>query len=353
MSALRLHGVCKSFAGSAVLDGVTLDVPEGGVTAILGPSGCGKTTLLRLVAGFLRVDGGSIDIGGKQVSGPSAHVPPEARRQGYLAQEGALFPHLTVAQNIAFGLPRRDRRDARRLSALLGLVSLDGALAGRYPDELSGGQQQRVALARTLAPAPRLVLLDEPFSALDASLRTETRGMVATALAAADVTTVLVTHDQGEALSFADRVAVMRSGRLAQVGEPQQVYDDPADLPTADFLGDTCTIRGVVRGGVAHGPLGDIEVRYPPGGGEFDGPALLMLRPEQLRIRPVPDGRPGPSAVVRAVEYFGHDCVVTADLPGDPPTTVTSRVLGGDRVPPGTPVRVTVSGTALAYPVPR
>ncbi len=382
MSALEVVGVTKSFGTARVLRGVTLTVPSGGITAILGPSGCGKTTLLRLIAGFLRPDGGIIEIDGEPVSGPGRQVPPERRRLGYLAQEGALFPHLTVAQNVAFGLPRRARRDAGRVRELLELVSLDPALVDRYPHELSGGQQQRVALARTLAPEPRLVLLDEPFSALDASLRAETRSLVAAALAKTGVTALLVTHDQAEALSFADQIAIMRAGMLAQVGEPRQVYDEPVDLSTAEFIGDTCTVAGVVAGDRAYGPLGDIAVRYPAGSTAFDGPAMLMLRPEQLLIRrrrPDPadgadgadradradvtdrvDGGDGVRAVVSSVEYFGHDCVVTALLPGDaklpgdatlPGTSVTCRLLGGEEVTPGTAVAISVSGPALAYPM--
>ena len=352
--ALSVADVHKSFGQAAVLRGVTLAVPERGVTAILGPSGCGKTTLLRLVAGFLRPDAGVIRIGGRPVSGPSGHLPPEDRRLGYLAQEGALFPQLSVAQNIVFGLPRRHRRDGTRLHRLLELVSLEPAVAKRFPHELSGGQQQRVALARTLAPQPRLVLLDEPFSALDASLRAETRSVVAAALAAADVTTLLVTHDQAEALSFADQIAVMRSGVLAQVGEPREVYDNPIDLPTAEFIGDTCTVPGIVAGSAAHGPLGDLPVRYPTGVQRFDGPATLMLRPEQLQIRTVSaDGAGSVRAVVSSVEYFGHDCVVTAELPGHPltpGTTVTCRLLGAPRMTTGSTVAIWVTGAAIAYP---
>jgi len=289
------------------------------------------------------------------VSGPSRHVPPEARRLGYLAQEGALFPHLTVAENIAFGLPRRARRDTARLHRLLELVSLDTALVGRYPHELSGGQQQRVALARTLAPEPKLILLDEPFSALDASLRAETRALVAAALAATEVTTLLVTHDQEEALSFADQIAIMRGGALAQVGRPREVYDQPVDLPTAEFIGDTCTVPGVVQRNVARCALGVIDVRRTRGRVVPDGPALLMLRPEQIQLHPRSvAAHDGSGAVVSSVEYFGHDCVVTAALPGAldaPATTVTCRLLAGEHLEPGTNITISVSGPAMAYPV--
>ena len=355
MSTLTVTDIRKSFSGVPVLRGVSLQATSGGITAVLGPSGCGKTTLLRLVAGFIRPDEGSIEIGGQEVSGPSRHVPPEARRLGYLAQEGALFPHLTVAENIAFGLPRRARRDTARLHRLLELVSLDTALVGRYPHELSGGQQQRVALARTLAPEPKLILLDEPFSALDASLRAETRALVAAALAATEVTTLLVTHDQEEALSFADQIAIMRGGALAQVGRPREVYDQPIDLPTAEFICDTCTVPGVVRQDTARCALGVIDVRRTPGRAMPDGPALLMLRPEQIQLHPRPAaGDDRSRAVVSSVEYFGHDCVVTAALPGAldaPATTVTCRLLAGEHLEPGTNITVSVSGPAMAYPV--
>ncbi|HEY5116257.1 MAG TPA: ABC transporter ATP-binding protein [Nakamurella sp.] len=354
MSTLTVTDIRKSFSGVAVLRGVSLEATSGGITAVLGPSGCGKTTLLRLVAGFIRPDAGTIQIGGQVVSGPSRQVPPEARRLGYLAQEGALFPHLTVAENIAFGLPRKARRDTTRLHRLLELVSLDAGLLERYPHELSGGQQQRVALARTLAPEPKLILLDEPFSALDASLRAETRALVAAALAATEVTTLLVTHDQEEALSFADQIAIMRGGALAQVGRPREVYDRPVDLPTAEFIGDTCTVPGVVERDVAHCALGVIEVRRSPGHAVPDGPALLMLRPEQIQLHPRPAADDGSVGVVSSVEYFGHDCVVTAALPGAldaPATTVTCRLLAGEHLEPGMKITISVSGAAMAYPV--
>ena len=355
MTSLTVTEIRKSFAGMPVLRGVSLDTVDGGITAVLGPSGCGKTTLLRLIAGFIRPDGGSITIGAREVSGAGRHVPPEDRRLGYLAQEGALFPHLTVAQNIAFGLPRRARRDRHRLGELLDLVSLPTSLVDRYPHELSGGQQQRVALARTLAPQPTLILLDEPFSALDASLRAETRALVAGALAATKVTTLLVTHDQEEALSFADRIAIMRTGTLAQVGPPRAVYDEPVDLVTAEFIGDTCSVPGIVNGDQAHCALGDIPVRRPAGRSAPDGPAMLMLRPEQLQIRVRPPAGPdAAAAIVSSVEYFGHDCVVIAHLPGagpTPPTTVTCRLLAGEHLEPGTRIAISVWGPAMAYPI--
>jgi len=222
----------------------------------------------------------------------------------------------------------------------------------RYPHELSGGQQQRVALARTLAPAPRLVLLDEPFSALDASLRAETRTLVAGALAASDVTTLLVTHDQAEALSFADQIAVLRSGRLAQVGSPQQVYDNPADLPTAKFVGDTCTLTGTVTGTTAETPLGTIPIRHALHSIKSDGPATLMLRPEQLLLRPGHTPGTGTPGVVDTVEYFGHDCVVTVAILQDlqtPGTTLTCRSMGAGHLRPGSLVLISATGTAIAY----
>src|SRR4051812_7811614 len=213
MSSLTVTAVTKSYGATPVLTGVDLHVPEGSFTALLGPSGCGKTTLLRLVAGFDDPDRGTVGVGGRRVAGAGRSVPARRRHIGFVPQEGGLFPHLSVAGNVTFGLPRRQRRDAGRVRELLDLVGLDPALATRAPHQLSGGQQQRVALARALAPQPSLVLLDEPFSSLDASLRDEARRAVAAALRAAGATAVLVTHDQAEALSTADQVAVLRGGR--------------------------------------------------------------------------------------------------------------------------------------------
>ena len=277
MSSLTVTGVTKSHGGTPVLTGVDLHVPEGSFTALLGPSGCGKTTLLRLVAGFDDPDAGTVEVGGRTVAGPGVSVAARRRRIGFVPQEGGLFPHLSVAGNVAFGLPRRQRRDAGRVASLLELVGLDAALAERSPHQLSGGQQQRVALARALAPAPSLVLLDEPFSSLDASLREETRQAVADALTAAGATAVLVTHDQAEALSMADQVAVLRDGRLVQLTDPQTLYRSPQDLDVATFVGEAVVLGADLREGTAHCALGTVPVDGP----HADGPARVLLRPEQ------------------------------------------------------------------------
>ena len=210
MSALSVTGVTKGFGAAPVLDGLDLTVPSGELVSVLGPSGCGKTTLLRLVAGFMRPDAGGIELDGQPVAGGGHWVPAPKRHIGYVAQEGALFPHLDVAANVGFGLPRAERRARARTRELLALVELGTELLDRYPHQLSGGQQQRVALARALARRPSLVLLDEPFAALDAQLRLQTGAAITHALRAAEATAILVTHDQSEALSLTDTVAVMR-----------------------------------------------------------------------------------------------------------------------------------------------
>ena len=244
---LEVRGLAKSFNDNVVLDHIDLQLEQGSTTVVVGSSGCGKTTLLRLVAGFETPDAGTITIGGRQVASKQSAVAPHRRSVGYVAQDGALFPHLTVEQNIAYGLRGVSRTKARtRVRELLETVSLDGSFASRRPHELSGGQQQRVALARALALSPVLMLLDEPFSALDTGLRASTRKAVARVLTDAGVTTLLVTHDQEEALSIADQVAVMRDGQFTQVGSPQHVYRKPNDRFTAEFLGDCIALPCVV-----------------------------------------------------------------------------------------------------------
>jgi iron(III) transport system ATP-binding protein len=314
-SILDVKGLAKSFHGNTVLHDIDLDLPAGTTTAVVGSSGCGKTTLLRLIAGFETPDGGTITIAGRQVASPDSAVAPHRRGVGYVAQDGALFPHLTVGQNIAYGLRGTARSEVRtRVAELLETVSLEASYASRRPHQLSGGQQQRVALARALARHPVLMLLDEPFSALDTGLRASTRKAVAGLLTAAGVTTLLVTHDQEEALSIADQVAVMRDGRFTQVGSPQQVYQQPTDRFTAEFLGDCISLPCTVASGVADCTLGRIPVQ----GSAAEGPATLVLRPEQLVATVVSDSerRVGVGTVI-ATEFLGHDVLLTIDLAGD------------------------------------
>lgn len=322
---LDIRGLAKSFNGHTVLDHIDLSVAAGSTTAVIGSSGCGKTTLLRLVAGFETPDAGTITISGRQVCGPERCIAPHRRSVGYVAQDGALFPHLTVGQNIAYGLPgsARSRQVRKRVSELLETVSLDVSYASRRPHQLSGGQQQRVALARALARKPFLMLLDEPFSALDTGLRASTRKAVARLLADAGVTTLLVTHDQEEALSVADQIAVMRDGRFTQVGAPQDVYRQPSDRFTAEFLGDCIVLPCTVAAGVAECALGRVSVQTSVD----DGPATLALRPEQLVATVVSDTAAhvssnereahGGVGTVIGSEFLGHDVLLTIDPAGD------------------------------------
>ena len=307
MSAVIVRGLAKSYGHQAVLRGLDLDVPEGSITAVLGSSGCGKSTLLRIVAGFIRPDAGTVTIGDREVDGPSGRVAAQRRGVGYVPQEGALFPHLTVARNIAFGLPRAERRGPT-LARLMELTELPTDLADRYPHELSGGQQQRVALARALAPQPSVVLLDEPFSSLDAGLRVSAGRTVARVLRHAGATALLVTHDQGEALSLADRVAVMRDGCFVQVGRPDEVYDAPVDVDVARFVGGGSLLEGAVLAGRVETELGSLEVANAGA----DGPALVVVRPEQLEIHELGEGV---VATVVEVDYFGAQVVVLLELP--------------------------------------
>jgi iron(III) transport system ATP-binding protein len=344
MADLRITGLTKTFGGRPILRGVDLFVPSGSLVAILGVSGSGKTTLLRLLNGFERVDSGSIEIGGREVSGKSVHVPPERRRVGYVAQEGALFPHMTVGENVVFGLSRHDRRDGARAEALLESVGLPASYTVRAPHELSGGEQQRVALARALAPAPKLVLLDEPFSSLDAALRLETRGAVAAALAAAGATALLVTHDQSEALSMGIEVAVLRDGVLAQVAAPEELYRRPVDASLAQFVGEAVLLPGTASAGFAICALGRLQLARPGA----EGPVEIMVRPEQIRFEPV--ARVGAvKAKVSGITFFGHDASVHVLLEAGA-MQVRVRVAGHMAPEPGTEAWLTVEGVVMAYP---
>ncbi len=343
---LAVQDLCKSFTGTTVLDRVNLTLPTGSITAVVGASGCGKTTLLRLVAGFEKPDSGTIDIAGSRVASAQSCVAPHRRSVGYVAQDGALFPHLTVGANIAYGLDGSLRRaEVRsRVAELLETVSLEPSFAQRRPHELSGGQQQRVALARALARKPALMLLDEPFSALDTGLRAATRRAVTAVLTDAGITTLLVTHDQGEALSVADQVAVMRAGRFTGVGTPQQVYRAPADRFTAEFLGDCIFLQATVHDGAADCALG----RIPLSGAPAARTGTVLLRPEQLVAAPVADA--GPHAepgigTVLATEFLGHDVLLTVDIGEAAPITVRQHSIDPPAV--DTKVRITVLGSAL------
>jgi iron(III) transport system ATP-binding protein len=342
---LTISGVVKSYGETRVLHGIDLHVPAGSLTAILGQSGCGKTTLLRLIGGFDQPDAGSIRLGDRVLYETGRSVPPEKRQIGYVAQEGALFPHLTVAQNIAFGLKRDAARDGR-IDELLMMVGLDPAHAARYPHQLSGGQQQRVALARALAPRPLMILLDEPFASLDAGLRESTRRAVAASLAAAGATAILVTHDQGEALSLADQVAVMRQGRLAQVAPPAELYRHPADVETAVSIGEAVILPAEIQDGIAACALGRLTVPNDKAGGRLGSRTDVMVRPEQIALHG-PDIDGGTPARVVDVSYFGHDALVRLELSDG--LLVTARPAGFAAPKIGQQVRLVVEGPVHAF----
>jgi iron(III) transport system ATP-binding protein len=298
MSDVRLEGVSKSFGATRAVQDVSFELRRGELVSVLGPSGCGKTTLLRLIAGFERPDAGAVTVGGTLVTGTGTFVPPERRRIGMVFQDYALFPHLTVDRNVAFGLARRSRADREALTRrTLELVGLQHK-AGRYPHELSGGERQRVALARALAPEPEVVLLDEPFSSLDATLRADLRREVDLILRDAEATALLVTHDQEEALSLADRLAVMRDGRLVQVGPPEEVYGLPASRWAAQFVGEVNVLAGVAHGREVETELGAFDLPRPA-----KGAVHVAVRPEQLELRADSQG----NAEVVEREFRGHD----------------------------------------------
>jgi len=304
-SMILVDGVSKRFGDTIAVRDAHLCVERGEIVALLGPSGCGKTTLLRLIAGFEHPDAGRIEIDRVHAAGGGVWLAPERRRVGMVFQDYALFPHLDVAANVGFGIPRRAR--AARLRELLALVGLEG-LDQRFPYELSGGQQQRVALARALAPAPELVLLDEPWSNIDPQLRALLRGEIAAFLREVGVTAVLVTHDREEAFSLADRIALMREGTVVQEGTPEQLYLSPSDRWAAEFVGAANFLRGHVEGDVVATRLGPL----PHAGKSLAADVQVLIRPEQLELRPDPDGE----AEVVAREFRGHDVFYRLRLDG-------------------------------------
>jgi iron(III) transport system ATP-binding protein len=298
MSHVRVRGLSKSFGEVEAVRELNLEIERGELMAVLGPSGCGKTTLLRVIAGFEQPDSGCVVVSDEVVAGPGRIVPPEKRRVGMVFQDYALFPHLSVEGNVAFGLSKRTReeRDAltRRTLELVGLQHK----ARTNVHELSGGERQRVALARALAPEPELVLLDEPFSSLDATLRADLRREVELILRDAEATALLVTHDQEEALSLADRLAVMRDGEIVQVGPPVEVYGEPASRWAAQFVGEVNVLSGRARGDGVETELGVFDLRAPA-----TGTVHVAVRPEQLELRADASG----NAEVVAREFRGHD----------------------------------------------
>ena len=330
---VTVRGLAKSFGDRRVLADVDLDVAPGAVTAILGPSGCGKTTLLRIIAGFADPDAGTVTVGGLPVD----RIPAHRRRIGLLPQEGALFPYLSVGDNVAFGLARDVRRE--RVAHWLDVVGLPGYADAR-PHELSGGQQQRVALARALAPQPRVVLLDEPFTALDAGLRVRVREDIAAILRTTGTTAVLVTHDQSEALSLADSVALLMDGAVAQHAAPARLYAEPATLAAARFIGATVELDGQRAGDSVTCALGRVAATGPAP----DGPVVVVLRPEQFTL-----AADGADAVVRSAHYYGADTALRVTLAEG--SALDLRVPGDASPAAGDAVTVGVRGRALTYPV--
>jgi len=301
---LTLEQVTKRFGAVTALDAVDLEVRRGELVAVVGPSGCGKSTLLRSVAGLTGIDAGRIAVAGRDVAGPGRFVAPEDRHVGVVFQDLALFPHLDVTANVGFGL-ERGSRGGSRVGEVLDLVGLSG-LAGRYPHELSGGEQQRAALARALAPRPVVVLLDEPFSQLDRNLRTVVREQTVDVLRADGATGLFVTHDQEEALAAADRVAVMRQGRLEQVGSPETVFHTPVNRFVATFLGEADFVAGDRAGTSVTTPLGRLPVTT-----SGVGPCQVMVRPHELEIDEEADG----PAWVERTEFRGAVILHHVSLP--------------------------------------
>jgi len=331
-SALELRNVSKTFGTTKIFDQISFTVGHGEIAAIVGPSGQGKTTILRLIAGFDSPSTGEILMDGVCVSDTELRVNPEKRGIGYVPQDGALFPHLTVAENVAFGLRRGAKQ---RVEEMLRLVGLHG-LGNRRPDEISGGQMQRVALARALAPEPRMVLMDEPFSALDAAMRIEVRDEVHAILRKTGTTTVMVTHDQSEAMSIADHVIVMLDGSIAQAGSPREIYENPKNKQVAGFVGEANFVRGVASGGQISHVLGQLPYT------QDNGNVTVMFRPEQLQL--TSDGVRGR---VETTTYYGHDAAVGVRFENG--ERVTVRISAGAIPAVGEAVSVGAMGTPAVF----
>ena len=329
---LSLRNLSRRYepGGPAAVDNLSLDLQQGEILALIGPSGCGKTTSLRMIAGFEQPDAGQVLLEGIDAT----PIRPEKRGIGMVFQDYALFPHMTVAQNVLFGAPRKDARNLARYLSLVGLEGFDD----RFPDQLSGGQQQRVALARSFAAQPRLILLDEPFSNLDAALRSIARREIRKLLKSTGISVIFVTHDQEEALSFADRVAVMHDGRLLQIGPAAQVYDRPTDAFVAGFLGRTNLLEGMADGAQCSTPLGQVPLAR-----QARGPVQVSLRPENLSISRA-GTEAGASGHITAVEFKGHDMTYWVDCHG---TDIQVDAMHGPRLPEGTPVMLQITGPGM------
>lgn len=332
-SSIAVRGATRRFGDHLALDHVDLEVPAGSLAAVVGPSGSGKSTLIRSIAGIETLDAGSVVLDGVDVTAR----PPERRSATLVPQDGALFPHLDVAANVAYGVRGSRRVRAARAQEMLELVELDG-LGRRRPHELSGGQQQRVALARALAVAPAVVLLDEPFSALDAHLRADVRRATAAAVRAAGATAVLVTHDQEEAISWASHLVVMVDGRVIDSGHPHAVYAHPRSATSAAFLGHANLVEGRCRDGRVATALGTLHVDAP------DGDVTVLVRPEQL----VADAAHGVRATVVETQYFGHDFLSTVVLERE-----DRLLLRGIGRPPAVGSTLTIAAAAETFPAVR
>jgi iron(III) transport system ATP-binding protein len=335
---IELKRVSKRYGDTPAVQDVSFASERGKLLSLLGASGCGKTTTLRLIAGIEVPDAGEIWLNGQRVADGPRIIPPERRRVGMVFQDYALFPHLTVADNIAFPITGQTgpQRQAR-VSALLDMAGLAG-LGPRYPHELSGGQQQRVALARALAANPSVVLLDEPFSNLDAALRRVMREDLRSILQRAGATAIFVTHDQEEALSISDVVAVMMRGRIAQLGAPHEVYLRPVSREVAAFVGDANFLRGVADGDVAECTLGQVRLMT-----RAHGPIELMIRPEALRL--TPDAQA--NARIEKLTFYGHDQLARVRLQDGACVDARIKPLPGIAV--GQPVSIAIRGAVMAY----
>ncbi len=322
--SLNLEHVSHRFGNLLAVDDVTLSVDPGEIVCLVGPSGCGKSTLLRVAAGLEPLQQGRVSIGAETMADGAVNVPPEQRNVGLVFQDYALFPHLSVRDNIAFGLRDMASADRRaRTDRALERTGLD-RWADTFPHELSGGQQQRVALARAIAPRPRVVLLDEPFSGLDAQLRHQVRDDAARILREAGMATLMVTHDSEEAMYIADRIAVMREGALRQIGLPDDIYLRPADAFVAAFFGDVNRFRGTVSMASVETPLGMVGTN-----GFADGTEVEVLwRPEALELATSQDGGTGAAAIVESARFVGRTSLIDVQIGGDEPVAVRIRVAG-------------------------